>query len=81
MSTDELVALKSEDLVALFFLENKQRKEFIFEQFRDIFVELYGGPKEFNEVIDRFITSENCSRIELEIFIHEIKAKPKTFQD
>ena len=44
ITTDELVVLRDENLVALFFLENKQRKEFIFEGFRDIFVELYKGP-------------------------------------
>ena len=80
MSAEELIQLTSEDLVALFFLENRQRKEFIFREFRDLYVNLYNGPHEFNAVINAFINSENCSRIELEIFINEIKNKGEEFQ-
>lgn len=29
-TTEELIHFKEEDLIALFFLENRQRKEFIF---------------------------------------------------
>ena len=63
MTTEELIQLTSEDLVALFFLENRQRKEFIFREFRDLYVNLYNSPNEFNAVINAFINSENCSRI------------------
>ena len=51
--------MKPENLVALFFLENKQRKEYIF----DGFMKLYANKEEFKEVLRRFVESENCSRI------------------
>ena len=64
-TTEELIQFTSEDLVALFFLENRQRKEFIFNEFRQLYVGLYGNADKFNAVIEKFINSENCSRIEL----------------
>ena len=79
-SIEELLQFTSEDLVALFFLENRQRKEFIFNEFRDLYVRLYGDAVEFNKVIEKFINSENCSRIELEIFIKEVLNKGVEFQ-
>lgn len=75
-TTEELMQFTPEDLVALFFLENRQRKEFLFNEFRD----LYGNPEKFNKVIEKFILSENCSRIELEIFIKELLNKGVEFQ-
>ena len=77
---EELLQFTSEDLVALFFLENRQRKEFLFNEFRDLYVRLYGDAVEFNKVIQKFINSENCSRIELEIFIKEVLNKGVDFQ-
>lgn len=64
-TTEELTQFTSEDLVALFFLENRQRKEFIFNEFRDLYVKLDKDlkPDKFNRVIETFIKSENCSRI------------------
>jgi hypothetical protein len=64
-TTEELIQFTNEDLIALFFLENRQRKEFIFNQFRDLYVNLYGNPDKFNGAIKEFIQSDNCSRIEL----------------
>ena len=79
-TTEELIQFTSEDLVALFFLENRQRKEFIFNDFRDLYVKLYNNSLKFNGVIEKFINSENCSRIELEIFIKEVLNKGIQFQ-
>jgi hypothetical protein len=79
-TTEELINFTSEDLVALFFLENRQRKEFLFNEFRELYVQLYGNPDKFNDVIRKFILSENCSRIELEIFIKEVLSKGVEFQ-
>ena len=62
-TTEELTQFTSEDLVALFFLENRQRKEFIFNEFRDLYWSLYNNADKFNRVIETFIKSENCSRI------------------
>lgn len=62
-TTEELIQFSNEDLIALFFLENRQRKEFIFNEFRDLYVKLYGNPDNFNDAIRQFIHSENCSRI------------------
>lgn len=42
-TTEELTQFTSEDLVALFFLENRQRKEFIFNEFRELYWSLYGN--------------------------------------
>ena len=64
-TTEELMDFSNEDLIALFFLENRQRKEFIFNQFRKLYVRLYTNPDKFNDAIRQFIHSENCSRIEL----------------
>ena len=77
LEISSLTRLKPENLVALFFLENKQRKEHIFNEFKD----LYTDKKEFKEVLERFVQSENCSRIELEILMKEIIAKGRTFQE
>jgi hypothetical protein len=62
-TTEELTQFTSEDLVALFFLENRQRKEFIFNEFRELYWSLYRDAEKFNRVIETFIKSENCSRI------------------
>ena len=79
-TTEELMDFSNEDLIALFFLENRQRKEFIFKEFRDLYVKLYNNPDKFNDAIRQFIHSENCSRIELEIFIKEVTEKGIDFQ-
>ncbi len=79
-TTEELIQFSNEDLIALFFLENRQRKEFIFNEFRDLYVKLYDNPDNFNDAIKQFIHSENCSRIELEIFIKEVLIKGSDFQ-
>ena len=68
--------MKPENLVALFFLENKQRKEYIF----DGFMKLYANKEEFKEVLRRFVESENCSRIELGILMEEIIEEGEHFQ-
>ena len=56
-TTEELMNFSNEDLIALFFLENRQRKEFIFNEFRDLYVKLYGNPDKFNDAIRQFINS------------------------
>lgn len=56
-TTEELMDFSNEDLIALFFLENRQRKEFIFNEFRDLYVKLYGNPDKFNDAIRQFIHS------------------------
>ena len=51
--------LSEENLVALFFLENKQRKEYIFRDF----MKLYEDKNKFRNLLQKFVNSENCSRI------------------
>ena len=68
---------KPENLVALFFLGNRQKKEFILNEFR----ELYESSKDFNFILEKFIFSENCSRIELEILLKEVKQLSPDFQE
>lgn len=43
-------------------------------------MKLYNNSLKFNGVIEKFINSENCSRIELEIFIKEVLNKGIQFQ-
>lgn len=61
----------------MFFLENKQRKEHIFSDFRD----LYQNKDDFNKVLQKFVESENCSNIELEMLMHEVQEKGVEFQE
>ena len=43
-------------------------------------MKLYNNSLKFNGVIEKFINSENCARIELETFIKEVLNKGIQFQ-
>lgn len=72
----ELMQLTPEKLVACFFLGDRERIELLFQ----VIAEHYPSRAAFNSIVEAFVGSEECSKVELEMLTNYLRRSGEHYQ-